>query len=101
MNNQILALTTWDHDGSAATSPLLIAAGFFQSAGGIDASNIAAWNGSAWSDFGGGVNSYVRALATWDPDGAGGNPPLLIAGGDFTAAGAVPAAGVAGWNGSV
>jgi hypothetical protein len=33
-----------------------------------------------------GVSGYVYALTTWNPDGNGPQPELLIAGGDFTIA---------------
>ncbi len=47
-----------------------------------------------------GLNGSVYALATWDPDGAGPQKELLIAGGDFTTAGGVPANRIARWDGS-
>ena len=75
----------------------LIAAGDFTTAGGVPANNIARWNGSAWSPLGTGVTggnfSNVYALTTL-PNGD------LIAAGDFTTAGGVPANNIARWNGS-
>jgi hypothetical protein len=68
--------------------------------------HIARWNGSSWSGLAGGVSflpspsgddtPLVLALAEYD-DGGGS---ALYAGGDFTAAGGVPANYVAKWNGS-
>lgn len=52
----------------------LIAGGFFTAPG----SNIALWNGAAWSALGVGKNSIVRALAVADN--------RLVVGGDFTGA---------------
>ena len=46
-----------------------------------------------------GLNGTVYAAATWDPDGAGPLPPLLVLGGFFTAAGLTPANNVAAWDG--
>lgn len=71
----------------------LIAGGNFTTAGGISASRIARWDGTAWSPLGAGLNGTVLALATL-PNGD------LVAAGEFTTAGAVPAAGIARWNGT-
>ena len=70
----------------------LYAGGVFDTAGGIDATNIAEWNGSAWSALGSGMNSAVEALAV------GGTN--LYAGGTFSTAGGVWAIGIAKWDGS-
>ncbi|MCX7044857.1 MAG: hypothetical protein NTX50_05115 [Candidatus Sumerlaeota bacterium] len=72
----------------------LYAGGNFTTAGATLASNIAKWNGSAWSALGTGINGYdVLALAE---DGAGN----LYAGGNFGAAGGAPTGNIAKWNGS-
>ncbi len=68
----------------------------FTTAGGVAASRIAKWNGSAWSALGAGVDNTVLALAVYD-DGGG---PALYAGGAFTTAGGVAASRIAKWNGS-
>ena len=47
-----------------------------------------------------GLSSNASAMTMWDPDGAGPQPPLLVAGGFFTAAGSVTANRVAHWNGT-
>jgi hypothetical protein len=44
----------------------LIAGGFFTSAGGVPARNIAAWDGISWSALGDGVDLRVNALAVYD-----------------------------------
>jgi hypothetical protein len=64
--------------------------------GGVSATNIAEWNGSAWSALGsgfGGVSPFVYALA-FDSSGN------LYAGGYFTSAGGVSANAIARWDGS-
>jgi hypothetical protein len=61
--------------------------------------NIAAWDGQNWLPLGTGTNAFVRALAVFDPDGAGPMPELLIAGGGFTVAGGLSAVGIAAWDG--
>lgn len=67
--------------------------GYFTTAGGMPASRIARWDGSAWSALGEGVNSGVEALAV-DANGT------LYAGGIFTMAGGIPVAGIAKWDGT-
>ena len=91
-----LALAVYD-DGSG---PALYAGGSFTSAGGVGASCLARWDGSAWSAVGGGVTQgidpVVRALAVFDD---GGGPAIYIAG-QFDHAGGTPAFNIAKWNGS-
>ncbi|HTL54975.1 MAG TPA: hypothetical protein VL361_04815 [Candidatus Limnocylindrales bacterium] len=70
----------------------LYAGGYFTTAGGVPATNIAKWDGSAWSAVGLGVNSTVSALAVSDSN--------LYAGGWFTTAGGVAANYIAKWDGS-
>jgi hypothetical protein len=70
----------------------LYAGGNFTSAGGATVSNIAQWDGSAWSALGAGVDGDVFALTIYK-----GN---LYAGGDFVHAGGVLVNGIAEWNGS-
>jgi len=101
VNSTVYALASWDPDGDGPLPPLLVAGGAFTQADGSTANRIACWNGSAWQTLGTGVTNYVRALATWDPDGAGPLPAQLVAGGDFTGAGGAAASRIARWNGSV
>jgi len=75
----------------------LFATGFFFFAGPTSVSNIATWNGTAWSNLaGGGLNGAGHALAIFD-DGTG---PALYAGGEFTTAGGQTARRIARWDGS-
>jgi hypothetical protein len=46
-----------------------------------------------------GVNGVVYAVVEWDPDGPGPRTPLLVVGGVFQYAGAVPASNIAAWDG--
>ena len=73
----------------------LYAGGRFETAGGQPATNLARWNGTAWSAVGGGLDDPVLGLAIFD-DGSG---PALHVSGSFTAAGSVPAASIAKWDG--
>jgi hypothetical protein len=78
---------------------LLYVGGSFNTAGGVPAKGMAAWNGTVWTSVGGGIGGgmnstgHVLALAV---DGA-----TLVAGGDFLTAGGVPVVNVARWNGTV
>jgi hypothetical protein len=67
----------------------LYVGGEFTSAGGIPASHIARWNGTAWSAVGSGLAGGVEALAVFDA----GSGPQLYAGGAFPG-------GFARWDGS-
>jgi hypothetical protein len=79
-------------DALAMSGNTLYAGGYFTTAGGIAATNIAQWDGSSWSALGSGMNGYVSALAV------SGN--TLYAGGYFTKAGGAAANYIAQWNGS-
>jgi hypothetical protein len=84
-------------DGSG---PALYIGGEFTSAGGVSVDNIARWDGTTWSDVGGGVtggeDAAVRIFKVWD-DGSG---PALYVGGRFTDAGGVSVANIAKWDGT-
>jgi hypothetical protein len=78
----------------------LIAVGDFDSAGGMPANRVAAWNGASWRPLAGGLSGAEfpqegETAAVFDGD--------LVVGGHFDHAGgspAVPAFSVARWNGS-
>ena len=78
----------------------LVAGGFFNSAGGVFANNIARWDGTAWHALGSGVSSlgftppFVSSLAAM-PNGD------VVAGGSFSFAGGVVANNIARWNGTI
>jgi hypothetical protein len=92
-DGSIVALAVFD-DGNG---PKLYAGGFFHQAGGLPAEGIACWDGTSWQALGAGLSGgAVWALAVFD-DGTG---PALFAGGSFTSAGGLPAAGLARWDGS-
>ena len=87
----IYALQVFD-DG---TGPALYVGGQFPRLEGGSPGNIRKWDGTSWSDVGGGVYGTVRALTVFD-DGTG---PALYAGGQFTGAGEQPSLHIARWNG--
>jgi len=68
---------------------LLIAVGQFQSAASDPASNMAGWNGSAWSRFGLGLNAPAYAVI--------GHRGSIYVGGDFTRAGNKVSLHIARW----
>lgn len=73
----------------------LFVGGIFTSAGGIDATGIAKWDGTSWAPVGGGVggpNPFVFAMTTVGND--------LYVAGAFSNAGSQAANRVAKWNGS-
>ncbi len=79
----------------------VVAGGRFTSAGGVPASCIARWNGSAWSPLGSGVQNPMAAflwnpIETLLPQANGG----LLVGGLFSSIGGAAAANVARWNGA-
>ncbi|MBI5362255.1 MAG: hypothetical protein HZA53_03685 [Planctomycetes bacterium] len=94
VDNIVRALNVFD-DGTSG-GPRLFAGGAFGIAGSLPVSNVACWDGSSWSDVGGGFNDNVLAFAAYD-DGTG---PALYAGGLFTSAGTTPCARIARWNGT-
>jgi hypothetical protein len=47
-----------------------------------------------------GVDGVVYASTTWDPDGSGPLPPVLVVGGEFTFAGSSAASNIAWFDGS-
>jgi hypothetical protein len=88
----VRALVVYD-DG---TGPALYAAGDFTHAGGVPALGIAKWDGTTWSEVGGGLANSVLALEVFD-DGSGS---ALYAGGYLYTAGGSPVNYIAKWDGS-
>jgi hypothetical protein len=83
--------------GDLGGGPALYAGGWFFEIAGVQARQIAKWDGVAWSPLGTGLPIYPSAMAVLD-DGSG--PALYVAGG-FQSAGGVPTpSGIAKWNGS-
>lgn len=102
--------TSWSSFGSGTNSNInsltelpngdIVAGGIFTMAGASNVNCIARWNGAAWFPVGGGVAGAMNPSVSTDvvvlhvlPNGD------LIAGGNFSAAGGVPAAGIARWDG--
>lgn len=83
-DDQVMSLAIFNGD--------LIAGGTFNLAGGVAASSIARWDGTAWHALGTGLNGAVTSLRVFQNN--------LIAGGTFTQAGALVVNHIARWDGS-
>jgi len=78
----------------------LVAAGYFDTVGGIAANDVAVWNGNSWSALGAGVNKIpyygfyngINAMAVY-------NNELYVAG-SFDTAGGQPVNSIAKWDGT-
>lgn len=86
MDNTVYAIT------ADTANNILYAAGKFTDAGGVTVSRIAKWDGTLWSDVGGGFDNNVNALCF--------SNGTLYAAGDFTTAGGSAANYIAQWNGT-
>lgn len=92
----VTAIANFDDGSGLAT----YAAGWFTTAGGVDAMSLAKWDGASWSQVGGGLNAglprFVSNLLPFD-DGSGFK---LFVVGSFDDVGGQPANGIATWDGS-
>jgi len=84
----ITTLAVFDEDGPGPRFEALYAGGTFTTAGGVQASRLAKWDGTAWAPLGGGITTSspdqtVLAMRVFDSDGPGGQPSALYVGGDF------------------
>jgi trimeric autotransporter adhesin len=70
----------------------LYVGGTFTTAGNIQASNIAKWNGKQWLALGSGFDASVNAICVYNGE--------LYAGGMFTASGTEATSHIAKWNGT-
>jgi hypothetical protein len=92
LNGIVQALKTWDPDGAGPLSPVIVATGSFNMAGGNLMQRITMWDGSHWQPFGsGGGISDGRSLAVR------ANGDLVVVG-NFTTADSVPANRAAYWS---
>lgn len=95
VDQSVYAMVAWDPGGG----PGLYVGGYFHTAGGVTANEIARWDGTSWSALSGpagnGALGSVWALTVWS-DGGG---EVLYAGGDFSVAGGLAASRIARWDG--
>jgi len=77
--------------GLQFVNDILYAGGSFDMAGNTEVSNVASWDGTAWSDVGGGLpDSHVYSTAEWNGK--------LVVGGDFDGSG-MSLGNLASWDG--
>ncbi|MFI4916575.1 MAG: GC-type dockerin domain-anchored protein [Phycisphaerales bacterium JB060] len=92
VNREIFDMITWDH----GVGQSLYICGNFEIVGSVEASNIARWDGQAWSPLGSGTSLRTFAMCVFD-DGTG---EKLYAGGNFYRAGGVEVNNIARWTGT-
>lgn len=92
-NATVMAVTSWDPDGTGPQPAVTVFAGSFATAAGRPARNIAAWNGQRWNAIGDGFNADV-----FDVEGLPNGDLLAV--GRFTASGSTPVRSIAKWNGT-
>ena len=81
----------------ALVSSTVYIGGQFDTAGGVAAMNIAAWDGSSWSALGSGIGNNISSDGVRTLAVSGGT---LYVGGTFSSAGGVVTDNIAAWNGS-
>jgi hypothetical protein len=89
------ALAVYNDGGGSA----LYVGGQFASIGGIEASAVAKWDGTAWTTLGSGLTGFIPAVTSMIVFDDGGGPELYVAG-VFTAAGGTSANSIAKWDGA-
>ncbi len=114
LNDEVKTMIVFDDDGSGPNTSSLYAGGRFAPPPGPDDNNappfkinaIARFDGTNWSSLRAGIdcistgcNASVNALAVFDEDGAGMNPPRLFTGGTFAVIGGVSVNNLARWDG--
>ena len=94
-NGDVAVSVEWDPDGAGPLLPLVVLAGNFTVAGDVVANHIVGYEPitRTWSKLGDGLDDRVHALAVL-PSGN------LVAAGEFTNAGGLPASRIAQWDGS-
>jgi hypothetical protein len=98
----VFAAAVFDEDGEGALPPSLFVGGQFRTAGGVPVEGLAKWDGTQWSNVGGGLSKSdptlrvnVNAMTVYD-DGRG---PALYVGGSFRFAGGKDVYNIARWDG--
>lgn len=99
-NGFVRAFHLFDLDGPGPAGMSLVLGGSFSSLEGLPAHNIAAWDGQDVELLGEGLLGTVAVLATFDDDGPGPNPPVLVAAGSLVASGSTPLNNIAMWSGA-
>lgn len=96
MDDDILALGAFDDE--SGEGEFLIAGGNFTTAGDVQASRVAKWDGTTWNAMGAGLDQVVRALQSFDDGSREGFS--VYAGGSFTKSGNTAVNYIARWDGT-
>lgn len=94
-NGSVFATTSYPNPNTLTED--LIVGGLFTTAGGVNVSQIAGWNGLQWYALGDGLNGKVSSLRVYDDGSASG--PALYAGGSFNLSGEIAVRNIAKWDG--
>lgn len=92
VNGTVGCMTLWDPDGPGPLPESLVIGGSFSIVKTTPAKNLAMWDGTQWTEIGGGTNAPVQQLCVYDGK--------LYISGTFTAAGGTPVGPLAFWNGT-
>jgi trimeric autotransporter adhesin len=98
IDGTVNAIVAWDPDGPGPAPAGLVVGGDFRIAGEVLASNLAFWDGAAWSNLGTGIAGIVHALAV-DSAGAGAGGDLIV-GGAFVSASGISARRIVRFDGA-
>ena len=79
-NGNVQHLTTWDPDGDGPRPEQLVMAGSTLRASGAFGPSVSSWDGLRWNAIAQPMSSVGRVLS-WDRDGEGPLPPVLVASG--------------------
>ena len=98
LNSRVYSLAIFDPDHIGPQPAQLVAGGQFWMSGGTQVRNLGQWNGSSWSEVGGGGEPVYGTVFTleavrWGPPDA--TMQVLFVGGDFNWVGSQPAKGFA------
>jgi len=89
LNGTAYSTVMWDPDGPGPLPKALVVGGSFTLAGSVSVSNLALWDGVAWSDVGGGVSGTLHGATAV-------NALAVMANGDLVVGGAFDNAGAGG-----
>jgi hypothetical protein len=92
------AAVAFDDDGAGPNTERLFVAGSYLPIVGGPGNHVAAWDGGSWSTLGTGFDIGAWAVALFDDDADGPDPPALYVGGEFTVVDGAPMLHLARWG---
>jgi hypothetical protein len=90
-DSDVVALASFDEDGTGPLPPALYAGGWFTRSGNAPVQHIARWDGADWTPVGAGAGFAVTALAELEHGAGDWHEPSLLVGGRFLSAGGASA----------